>query len=186
MRQICSLMRLFIPPHDEQVYPGHGIRFVRRDSATLVFSTAKTKGLYNQRKKAARLVWTQGWRRLHKKIKVEEIQKRRTRRTTKFQRAIVGASLEEIKKKRAQKPGRWKKRHRDLPGIRRIQSLIKLSRFSSTERNAQREAALKEVKERAKAMKAKQAKMKPAGAAAGGSKQASKTKAAPKGRGTQR
>ncbi|EWM30387.1 60s ribosomal protein l24 [Nannochloropsis gaditana] len=141
-----------------RVYPGHGIRFVRRDSATLVFSTAKTKGLYNQRKKAARLVWTQGWRRLHKKIKVEEIQKRRTRRTTKFQRAIVGASLEEIKKKRAQKP----------------------------ERNAQREAALKEVKERAKAMKAKQAKMKPAGAAAGGSKQASKTKAAPKGRGTQR
>ncbi|TFJ87688.1 hypothetical protein NSK_001038 [Nannochloropsis salina CCMP1776] len=141
-----------------RVYPGHGIRFVRRDSATLVFSTAKTKGLYNQRKKAARLVWTQGWRRLHKKIKVEEVQKRRTRRTTKFQRAIVGASLEEIKKKRAQKP----------------------------ERNAQREAALKEVKERAKAMKAKQAKMKPAGAAAGGSKQASKTKAAPKGRGTQR
>lgn len=86
------------------MYPGHGIRFVRRDSATLVFSTAKTKGLYNQRKKAARLVWTQGWRRLHKKIKVEEVQKRRSRRTTKFQRAIVGASLDEIKKKRAQKP----------------------------------------------------------------------------------
>ncbi|KAM3576245.1 hypothetical protein VYU27_001953 [Nannochloropsis oceanica] len=142
-----------------RVYPGHGIRFVRRDSATLVFSTAKTKGLYNQRKKAARLVWTQGWRRLHKKIKVEEVQKRRSRRTTKFQRAIVGASLDEIKKKRAQKPA---------------------------ERSAQREAALKEVKERAKALKAKQAKNKSAGGAAGGSKQASKTKTAVKARGTQR
>eukprot|EP00624_Nannochloropsis_granulata_P001952 evm.model.NODE_19310_length_24751_cov_15.882955.1 len=142
-----------------RVYPGHGIRFVRRDSATLVFSTAKTKGLYNQRKKAARLVWTQGWRRLHKKIKVEEVQKRRSRRTTKFQRAIVGASLDEIKKKRAQKPA---------------------------ERSAQREAALKEVKERAKALKAKQAKTKSTGAAAGGSKQASKTKTAVKARGTQR
>ena len=39
-----------------------------------------------------------------KKIKVEEVQKRRSRRTTKFQRAIVGASLDEIKKKRSQKP----------------------------------------------------------------------------------
>lgn len=142
-----------------KVYPGHGIRFVRRDSATLVFSTSKCKGLYNQRKKAARLVWTQAWRRLHKKIKVEEIAKRRSRRTTKFQRAIVGASLDEIKKKRAQKPA---------------------------ERSAQREAALKEVKERAKALKAKQAKLKQAGVAQG-SKQASKTKsAAPKARGSQR
>jgi large subunit ribosomal protein L24e len=141
------------------VYPGHGIRFVRRDSATLVFSTSKTKGLYNQRKKAARLLWTQAWRRLHKKIKVEEIAKRRSRRTTKFQRAIVGASLDEIKKKRAQKPA---------------------------ERSAQREAALKEVKERAKALKAKQAKNKAAGGVAQGSKQASKTKTAAKARGTQR
>lgn len=135
---------------------------MRRDSATLVFSTSKTKGLYNQRKKAARLLWTQGWRRLHKKIKVEEIQKRRSRKTTKFQRAIVGASLDEIKKKRSQKPA---------------------------ERSAQREAALKEVKERAKAQKAARAKAaKTIGGAAGGSKQASKTKSASKGgaRGTQR
>jgi len=56
----------------------------------------------------------------------------------------------------------------------------------TTERSAQREAALKEVKERAKALKAKQAKTKPTGAAAGGSKQASKTKTAVKARGTQR
>jgi hypothetical protein len=45
---------------------------------------------------------------------------------------------------------------------------------------------LKEVKERAKALKAKQAKTKSTGAAAGGSKQASKTKTAVKARGTQR
>ena len=58
--------------------------------------------------------------------------------------------------------------------------------LTTTERSAQREAALKEVKERAKALKAKQAKTKPTGAAAGGSKQASKTKTAVKARGTQR
>jgi len=127
----------------------------------LNLSTSKTKGLLNQRKKAAKLVWTQGWRRLHKKGKVEDVTKRRTRRSTKFQRAIVGASLDEIKKKRSQKPA---------------------------ERSAQREAALKEVKDRAKALKAKQAAAKKAasGGAAGGSKSASKTKTAAKARGTQR
>ena len=60
------------------------------------------------------------------------------------------------------------------------------SPHTTTERSAQREAALKEVKERAKALKAKQVKTKPTGAAAGGSKQASKTKTAVKARGTQR
>lgn len=145
-----------------RIYPGHGMRLVRRDGAVLILSSSKTKGLLNQRKKPAKLHWTQGWRRLHKKIKVEETQKRRTRRTTKFQRAIVGASLDEIKKKRSQKPA---------------------------ERSAQRAAALKEVKERAKALKAKQGKAKAPGAtaaAAVGSKQASKTKTQAKARSTQR
>ncbi|CAN0399781.1 unnamed protein product, partial [Discosporangium mesarthrocarpum] len=44
------------------------------------------------------------WRRLNKKIKVDEVARRRTRKTTKLNRAIVGATLEEIKKKRQQKP----------------------------------------------------------------------------------
>ncbi|CAM9813324.1 unnamed protein product, partial [Ectocarpus fasciculatus] len=67
------------------------------------------------------------WRRLNKKIKVEEVSRRRTRKTTKLNRAIVGASLEEIKKKRSQKP---------------------------EVRSAQREAAAKEVKARKAANKA--------------------------------
>jgi len=57
-----------------------------------------------QRKKPAKLTWTVGWRRLNKKIKIEESSRRRTRKAAKFQRAIVGASLEEIKKKRQTKP----------------------------------------------------------------------------------
>lgn len=43
-------------------------------------------------------------RRKHKKGQEEEQQKRRTRRTHKFQRAIVGASLSEIQAKRNMKP----------------------------------------------------------------------------------
>ncbi len=48
--------------------------------------------------------WTQVYRRLNKKGAVEEIAKKKTRKTQKVQRAIVGASLEVIKQKRNQKP----------------------------------------------------------------------------------
>jgi large subunit ribosomal protein L24e len=50
------------------------------------------------------LTWTQAWRRFNKKTKVDEISKRRTRKTTRVQKAIVGMSLDEIKRRRAEKP----------------------------------------------------------------------------------
>lgn len=43
-------------------------------------------------------------RRKHKKGQIEELAKKKTRKTQKFQRAIVGASLTEILAKRNQKP----------------------------------------------------------------------------------
>eukprot|EP00178_Gracilaria_changii_P001174 TRINITY_DN11655_c0_g1_i1.p2 TRINITY_DN11655_c0_g1~~TRINITY_DN11655_c0_g1_i1.p2 ORF type:complete len:154 (-),score=32.25 TRINITY_DN11655_c0_g1_i1:414-875(-) len=112
---------------DTRVYPGHGVRMIRRDGQPITLFSAKCKSLLKQRKKPAKLTWTQAWRRLNKKIKVEEVARRRTRKTTKLNRAIVGASLEEIKKKRSQKP---------------------------EVRSAQREAAAKEVKARKAANKA--------------------------------
>ena len=50
-----------------------------------------------------KLTWTQAWRRHNKKIKVDEIHKRRTKRTTRVQKAIVGISLDEIKRRRNEK-----------------------------------------------------------------------------------
>merc|ERR1712166_754485 len=47
---------------------------------------------------------TQAWRRMNKKGKVDESGKKRTRKAQKFQKAIVGMSLDDIKKKKAQKP----------------------------------------------------------------------------------
>merc|ERR1719188_1070012 len=41
---------------------------------------------------------------MNKKGKVDENQKKRTRKAQKFQKAIVGMSLDDIKKKKAQKP----------------------------------------------------------------------------------
>jgi large subunit ribosomal protein L24e len=48
--------------------------------------------------------WTVLYRRKHKKGSVEEVSKKRTRRNVKFQRAIQGATLENIMAKRNQKP----------------------------------------------------------------------------------
>ncbi|TYZ57209.1 hypothetical protein PybrP1_011159 [[Pythium] brassicae (nom. inval.)] len=87
-----------------RIYPGHGSRYIRRDGSSYVFINAKSKSLFLQRKKPTKIVWTLGWRRMNKKLKVEEISRRRVRKTTKIQRAIVGVSVEDIRKKRNQKP----------------------------------------------------------------------------------
>ena len=88
--------------------------------------SSKAYSLTMQRKKAAKLVWTQAWRRLHKKGITETATKKKRTRTGKVQRAVVGASLEDIKKKATQK---------------------------SEVRTAQREAALKELKAKKAAAK---------------------------------
>jgi large subunit ribosomal protein L24e len=79
--------------------------------------------LYNQKIKAQRLTWTQAWRRKNKKGKIETSAKKRGKRTARVFKSIAGITIEDIKKKREAKP--------DF-------------------RKAQREAQLREVKEKAK------------------------------------
>merc|ERR1712008_189363 len=50
------------------------------------------------------VTWTVLYRRKHKKGIEEEAAKKRTKRTQKFQRAFVGATLQDIMAKRNQKP----------------------------------------------------------------------------------
>ena len=71
-------------------------------------------------------MWTQAWRRLNKKGKDEGVIRKKARRIVKVARAIVGASLDEIKNKRA--------------------AAAKAQKVSAAEA-----AALKEVKDRQKA-----------------------------------
>merc|ERR1712212_509396 len=51
-----------------------------------------------------KVTWTVLYRRKHKKGIEEETSKKRTKRTQKFQRAVVGATLQDIMAKRNQKP----------------------------------------------------------------------------------
>ncbi len=41
------------------VFPGHGMRFVRKDGQPLMLSGSKAKSLYMQRLKPSKLMWTQ-------------------------------------------------------------------------------------------------------------------------------
>ena len=121
-----------------KIYPGRGIKFAAKDGKVQLFICHKMDALSKQKIKPVKLQWTLNWRRKNKKGKAEEAGKKRTKRTAKVQKAIVGMSLEDIKKKKAQKP--------EL-------------------RAAAKEAALKEHKDRSKTKAAapKTAAKKPAG-----------------------
>merc|ERR1719260_713916 len=121
-----------------KIYPGHGKRMVKSDGKVMQFLNAKCERSYKMKRNPRKINWTVLYRRKHKKGQTEEVTKKRTRRTAKFQRAIAGATLAEIMAKRNQKP---------------------------EVRKAQREQAIRAAKE---AKKAKQATKKPSAPSAKG------------------
>ncbi|KAL9132673.1 MAG: hypothetical protein Q9175_006148 [Cornicularia normoerica] len=88
----------------QKIYPGKGKLYIRGDSKIFRFQNGKTESLFLQRKNPRRIAWTVLFRRQHKKGITEELSKKRTRRTVKQQRGIVGAPLELIKDRRSQRP----------------------------------------------------------------------------------
>ena len=122
-----------------RIYPGHGIKYVRGDSKSFLFINRKSKSYFHQKFNPRKIAWTLLYRRMHKKGTLEDTQKKTKRKVSKgAPKAVVGASLELIKQKRNQKP---------------------------EVRAAAREAALREIKERAKAKQAQKKADKPKAAA---------------------
>lgn len=87
-----------------KIYPGTGRIFVRGDSKSFRLQSRKSGSLFQQRKNPRKIAWTQLYRRHHKKGITEEVAKKRSRRTVKHQRAIVGANLDVIRERRNQRP----------------------------------------------------------------------------------
>lgn len=115
-----------------RIYPGKGILFIRVDGQQYLFLNKKCKSLFNNRLRPAKLAWTASYRKQHKKDQVAEATRKKRRTANKSTaRAIAGVSLEVINKKRQEKP---------------------------EVRQASRDAALREVKERAKKQQADKAK----------------------------
>ena len=80
-----------------RVYPGHGIRLIRRDGQPVLLGSAKVKSLLRQGKKPGKLMWTQTWRRLNKKGKDDGSNRKKRVKKAVVQRAIVGASVDVLK-----------------------------------------------------------------------------------------
>ncbi|XP_026481870.1 60S ribosomal protein L24 [Ctenocephalides felis] len=87
-----------------KIYPGHGKTMVKIDGKTFTFLNSKCEAAHLMKRNPRKVTWTVLYRRKHKKGQEEELTKKRTRRTQKFQRAIVGASLNDILAKRNMKP----------------------------------------------------------------------------------
>lgn len=87
-----------------RIYPGRGSRFIAKDGRTFLFINKKCLKLALRKVKAQRITWTTAWRKHNKKVKTEDIGKKKKRRNLRVQRAIVGISLEDIRKRRKEKP----------------------------------------------------------------------------------
>eukprot|EP00232_Nephroselmis_pyriformis_P023161 CAMPEP_0182856340 /NCGR_PEP_ID=MMETSP0034_2-20130328/2372_1 /TAXON_ID=156128 /ORGANISM="Nephroselmis pyriformis, Strain CCMP717" /LENGTH=154 /DNA_ID=CAMNT_0024987401 /DNA_START=37 /DNA_END=502 /DNA_ORIENTATION=+ len=133
--QVCRFSGL-------KVYPGRGMVYVRTDCQVFLFLSGKCKSMYRQNLRPAKLAWCLQYRKAHKKEATLDVARKNRKKGNKsLTRSLVGASMEVLQKKRAEK---------------------------TEVRAANRDAALREIKERTK--KAKDAKKKSA---------AAKTKAAP-------
>merc|ERR1712021_203570 len=68
------------------------------------FLSSRTHKAHMLKRNPRKITWTVLYRRKHKKGLEEDVTKKRTRRAQKFQRAVVGATLQDIMAKRNQKP----------------------------------------------------------------------------------
>merc|ERR1711971_661682 len=87
-----------------KIYPGHGRTLVKADGKSYKFLSSRTHKAHMLKRNPRKITWTVLYRRKHKKGLEEDVTKKRTRRAQKFQRAVVGATLQDIMAKRNQKP----------------------------------------------------------------------------------
>merc|ERR1711994_1073678 len=74
------------------------------DGKSYKFLSSRTHKAHILKRNPRETSWTVLYRRKHKKGTEEDVTKRRNKRTQKFQRAVVGATLQDIMAKRNQKP----------------------------------------------------------------------------------
>merc|ERR1712113_129973 len=120
------------------IYPGRGGTLIKQDGKTFKFLDSRSHKAHLLKRNPRKVTWTVLYRRKHRKGIEEEASKKRTKRTQNFQRAVVGATLQDIMAKRNPKP---------------------------EVRKAQREQAIRAAKELKKTQRATPKKSAPAAAA---------------------
>merc|ERR1711902_408631 len=77
---------------------------IKVDGKSYKFLSSRTHKAHLLKRNPREVTWTVLYRRKHKKGQEEDVSKKRNKRTQKFQRAVVGATLQDIMAKRNQKP----------------------------------------------------------------------------------
>jgi hypothetical protein len=67
------------------------------------FAGSKARCAFNIKRSSRKTLWTGDWRKAHKKDTSKIIKKRTKHKTIRYQKDIVGLTLEEIRKQRAAK-----------------------------------------------------------------------------------
>ena len=106
---------------EQKIYPGKGMRVITKDGRLVIFASKKCRAFNNRKVKGQIIRWTIVWRRLNKKLKTDEAAKRKKRRARRIIRDIQGLNREDIRRERGK---------------------------TKEEREAQREQAIREIKER--------------------------------------
>merc|ERR1712131_12019 len=127
-------------------YPSRGITYVKADGKTFRFLDGRSQKAHFLKRNPRKVTWTVLYRRKHRKGIEEETTKRRTKRTHKFQRAIVGASLNEILAKKNQKP--------ELRKAQRDEAIRAAKEVKKTKKDTKAKSAPKDAKPKTKAPKA--------------------------------
>lgn len=84
---------------DNKIYPGHGLRYCEVNGRTHMFISRKVHRFFKSARKPLKFRWSIKWRIAHKKVRTEENKKKVVRqRKEKEVKAVVGRSLEEMKK----------------------------------------------------------------------------------------
>ena len=108
---------------ENKIYPGKGIRIITRDGKLAILSTKKSRAFYKRKTKGQVIRWTVIWRRINKKMKTDHTLKRKKRKARRIVKGIVGMDREDIRRRKEETP---------------------------EEREAQREKAIREIKEKRK------------------------------------
>merc|ERR1711988_796648 len=87
-----------------KIYPCRGRTLVKSDGKVYKFLDGRSMKAHLLKRNPRKVTWTVLYRRKHRKGIEEEASKKRTKRTQKFQRAVVGATLADIMVMRNQKP----------------------------------------------------------------------------------
>merc|ERR1712012_946140 len=134
-----------------KIYPCRGRTLVKSDGKVFKFLDGRSMKAHLLKRNPRKVTWTVLYRCKHRKGIEEEASKKRTKRTQKFQRAVVGATLQDIMAKRNQKP-EVRKAQREQ-AIRAAKELKKTAKVT-TKKSAPAAAAPKAAKAAKAATKA--------------------------------